>query len=102
MGLCKWVNYGLGEENAADGAGVADGEVAGPAALVDDGQVSTPDGNPVKLRARPSRRHSLYWKVPNGSAVTVEGLVEAEGYTWARVRYGDRKGYIMTNYLIVG
>lgn len=113
VGLCKWVDYGIGaapggpgdagaeDTGAAPAGGAAGGAASGPIVL-DMGQVSTPDGNPVKLRAQPSRRCSLYWKVPDGAAVQVSGLVEADGTTWAKARYGGRAGYIMIEFLIVG
>lgn len=86
------------------GSGQTDAPTDGnnPTAFPDWAQVSTPDGNPVKLRARPSRRSSLYWKVPNGAAVLVEGLINAEGTTWVRARYGNRKGFIMSEFIIGG
>ena len=74
----------------------------GSRAVSDQAQVSTPDGNPVKLRAKPSRKCSLYWKVPDGMTVQVKGLVEAQGITWVRVRYGSRKGYIMSEFVSGG
>lgn len=116
VGLCRWVDYGLGDapagpEEAGDagtggsGAALPGGSVGGAASgtiTADMARVSTPDGNPVKLRARPSRQSSLYWKVPNGAAVQVEGLVEADGTTWLKSRYHSRSGYIMSEFLIVG
>ena len=130
VGLCQWVNYGLEQEDMGGGAAgddpdsgiLLDGtqETAQPPAddpaqspgqpvgmpvqpvFPDWAQVSTPDGNPVKLRARPSRRSSLYWKVPNGAAVLVEGLVETEGTTWFRARYGSNRGFIMGEFIIGG
>ncbi len=113
VGLCKWVDYGLGdspgspEDAGADAPGAALPGVSGGGAadrtiVADMAQVSTPDGNPVKLRARPSRKCSLYWKVPDGAVVQVSGLLEADGTTWAAARYGGRSGYIMSEFLIVG
>lgn len=119
VGLCRWVDYGLeaspagpgedgmgsaGTDGEADGGSVG-GSVGGTvsgAIAADMARVSTPDGNPVKLRARPSRQSSLYWKVPNGAAVQVEELVEADGTTWLKSRYHSRNGYIMSEFLIVG
>ncbi|MBO5502546.1 MAG: hypothetical protein J6K73_08605 [Clostridia bacterium] len=112
VGLCKWIDYGLDEKEPAgavdqpaetlpsDGDGSAAG--ASPAVFSDWAQVSTPDGNPVKLRAKPSRKSSLYWKVPNGAGVLVEGLLEVDGTTWAQVQYGNRKGFIMSEFIIGG
>lgn len=103
VGLCKWVDYGLEEKEPTVGGGDEQPvEAAPPVAFSDWAQVSTPDGNPVKLRAQPSRKSSLYWKVPNGAAVLVEGFLDAEGTTWVRARYGSRKGFIMSEFIIGG
>ena len=117
VGLCKWVNYGLSEPDGQEGTTDGSWEDAGTAltepakaqpeeshatVFSDWAQVSTPDGNPVKLRAKPSRKSDLYWKVPNGAAVLVEGLLDAEGTTWARARYGSRRGFIMSEFIIGG
>ena len=98
--------------NLSEAGGVADvlpGQGSGQpgendaSAFSDWAQVSTPDGNPVKLRAKPSRKSSLYWKVPNGAVVLVEGLIDdADGTTWARARYGNRTGFIMSEFIIGG
>ncbi len=96
VGLCQWVNYDLEADDPQPEEGGEDSQWPMTA------QVTTPDGNPVKMRARPSRRSSLYWKVPNGETVQVDGLVESEGILWARARYGRRSGYIMTAFLTGG
>ncbi|MBE5802060.1 MAG: NlpC/P60 family protein [Clostridiales bacterium] len=100
VGLPVWVEYSAPETDAPDhlaqdqtAGGVGDGLSAGWA-LVD-----TPDGNPVKLRDQPSRLCTLYHKVPCGGAVWVEKLVLKNGRTWAKVRWGNRQGYIMSEYL---
>jgi len=106
VGLCQWVDYGLEvdepSQSAADDQPAQTPQVDPPVGFSDWAQVATPDGNPVKLRAKPSRKSNLYWKVPNGAAVLVEGLVDADGTTWARARYGNRKGFIMSEYIIGG
>ena len=112
VGLCQWIDYGLDEKEPTGDVDqpvettprAGDGSVTGtsPAVFSDWAQVSTPDGNPVKLRAQPSRKSSLYWKVPHGAAVLVEGLLDADGTTWARARYGSRRGFIMSEFIIGG
>jgi len=120
VGLCKWVDYGLDQMDSATDEPLQDegipgngdmagdavepslGASAGSVVMPDWAQVSTPDTNPVKMRAQPSRSSFLYWKVPHGGSVLVEGLVESEGIPWAKVRYGNRKGYIMSEFLIGG
>lgn len=57
--------------------------------------VTSPDGNPIKLRAKPTRQCGLYWLVPPGAWVTVL----SEGNGWWKVRYGTRTGYMMAEYL---
>jgi hypothetical protein len=106
VGLCRWVDYGVAadsqtDETAWETSPGTNGEQS-PVAFSDMAQVSTPDGNPVKLRAIPSRKCSLYWKVPNGAAVQVEGLLDADGTTWAKARYGSWRGYIMSEFIIGG
>ena len=106
VGLCRWVDYGVAADSQTDETAweTSPGTNGGQSlvAFSDIAQVSTPDGNPVKLRAIPSRKCGLYWKVPNGMTVQVEGLLDADGTTWAKARYGSLKGYIMSEYIIGG
>ncbi|MBR2923626.1 MAG: hypothetical protein IKC28_01240 [Clostridia bacterium] len=104
VGLCQWVDYGVTADSQSGGTDweQSTGEEQPEGTFSDLAQVSTPDGNPVKLRALPSRKCSLYWKVPNGASVQVEGLVDADGTTWAKARYGSQKGYIMSAFIIGG
>ena len=106
VGLCQWIDYGLAEKepagDVAEDEPVETPQAAPPAAFADWAQVSTPDGNPVKMRFQPSRKSNLYWKVPHGAAVLVEGLVDADGTIWARVQYGGRRGFIMSEFIIGG
>ena len=56
------------------------------------------NGQPVKLRAKPSTKCKLYDEVPVGATVT---LVKS-GETWHQVNYGTRKGwYMMAQFLVV-
>lgn len=60
--------------------------------------VVTPDGNPLKIRAKPSRKCPLWWKVPNGAEGELLGT-KAGAQGWARVKFGGVKGWAMTAYL---
>ena len=106
VGLCRWVDYGVAADSQTDETAweTSPGTNGGQSlvAFSDIAQVSTPDGNPVKLRAIPSRKCGLYWKVPNGEAVAVEGFVPSGGVMWAKASYGGREGYIMSEFLIGG
>ena len=91
IGLPKWIRYD----------GTESPTVPEPV-MQDTAVVATPDGNPVKMRAKPSKRHGLYWKIPNGATVRVDGYVESGGKTWAVARYESRKGFIMCEFLTGG
>ena len=52
-------------------------------------------GDDVKMRSKPSQTDGLYWEVPVGAVVQV---AEVSG-DWAKVRYGDRTGYMMADFL---
>ena len=47
------------------------------------------------MRSKPSTSDGLYWEVPVGALVQV---AEVSG-EWAKVRYGDRTGYMMAKFL---
>ena len=55
-------------------------------------------GSTVKMRSKPSASDGLYWEVPVGAEVQV---AEVTG-SWAKVRYGDRTGYMMVTFLDMG
>lgn len=98
VGLPKWLDFG--EPVAAPE--VVEPEQAEEGFQVALATVLTPDGNPVKMRAKPSKRNGLYWKIPNGTPLLVEDLVERYGKTWAKVRYGGRCGYVMSEFIVGG
>lgn len=98
VGLPKWIVYSNESNIPEDDPVVKVGNNTDRYTAV----VATPDGNPVKMRAKPSKRHSLYWKIPNGEMVSVEGKTMQNGMVWAIVRYGSRKGYVMNEFLIGG
>ena len=59
-------------------------------------RVSTPDGNPVRLRKDPSTRNAYIEKVPNGTEIEV--LEQADG--WATVVIpGGVRGYMMNEFI---
>ena len=61
--------------------------------------VFSEDGNPVKMRAKPSSKCSLYWKVPVGTILDV--LEWGDG--WSKVQGdtedGYKTGYMMNTFL---
>lgn len=113
VGLPPWVDYDLDGVAAGDTAGTdTENEVVGsseeselsagtPAsARVVYAAVSSPDGNPVKLRKSASRHESVYWMVNSGARVRVERTkgdwslitaVCADGY--------QRRAYMMNAFL---
>lgn len=61
-------------------------------------RVTSPNGQPVKLRAQPTKKSSLYWNVPVGAEVTV--LAQNTGADgWYEVLYGKQRGYMMAEFL---
>ena len=63
--------------------------------MVQTATVVADSGSKVKMRSKPSTSDGLYWEVPVGATVQV---AENTG-GWAKVRYGDRTGYMMVEYL---
>lgn len=60
--------------------------------------VVSDDGNPVKMRANPSTKCTLYDKLPVGTVVKIV----TPGYEWTKIDFGKRKGwYMMTKFLDV-
>ena len=57
--------------------------------------VVSENGKPVKMRAKPSTKCSLYWEVPVGSEV----MVYEWGDQWSRIRWAGQDGYMMTEFL---
>ena len=64
-------------------------------AMAQTATVVADSGSRVKMRSKPSTSDGLYWEVPVGATVQV---AENTG-GWAKVRYGDRTGYMMTDFL---
>ena len=58
--------------------------------------VRSEDGNPVKMRAKPSSTCRTWWKVPNGSQVM---LLNA-GEKWSEIIWAGQSGWMMTKFLL--
>lgn len=87
--LGKWTYRGRLEKVDYDGTSQEVGTMVQTATVVAD------SGSKVKMRSKPSTSDGLYWEVPVGATVQV---AENTG-GWAKVRYGDRTGYMMEEYL---
>ena len=87
--LGKWTYRGRLKKVDYDGTSQGVDTMAQKATVVAD------SGSTVKMRSKPSQTDGLYWKVPVGDKVQVAYVDGA----WAKVRYGDRTGYMMTAFL---
>ena len=63
--------------------------------MVQAATVVADSGSKVKMRSKPSASDGLYWEVPVGAEVQVAEITGG----WAKVRYGDRTGYMMAAFL---
>lgn len=61
--------------------------------------VVSDNGEPVKMRAKPSRRCRLYWLVPSGASILA---ADDRSDGWTPVRRDGRQGYMMTKFLSRG
>lgn len=86
--LGKWTYRGRLKKVDYDGAEVME-------TMVQTATVVADSGDDVKMRSTPSKTDGLYYKVPVGMKVQVAS-VDGE---WAKVRYQDRTGYMMVEYL---
>lgn len=86
--LGKWTYRGRLKKVAYDGTEVVE-------AMAQTATVVADSGSTVKMRSKPSTSDGLYWEVPVGAVVQV---AEVSG-GWAKVRYGDRTGYMMAEFL---
>ena len=89
--LGKWTYRGRLEQVDDDGAEVVEN-------MAQTAKVTATSGSTVKMRSKPSTSDGLYWEVPVGAVVQV---AEVSG-GWAKVRYGDRTGYMMAEFLDMG
>ena len=87
--LGRWTYRGRLEKVDYDGTSQEVGTMVQTATVVAD------SGSKVKMRSKPSTSDGLYWEVPVGATVQV---AENTG-GWAKVRYGDRTGYMMEEFL---
>ena len=88
--LGKWVYRGRLKKVDYDGTEVVE-------TMVQTAKVTAASGSAVKMRSKPSASDRLYWEVPVGAEVQV---AEVSG-GWAKVRYGDRTGYMMAKFLSI-
>ena len=86
--LGKWTYRGRLEKVDYDGTEVVE-------TMVQTATVVADSGDDVKMRSTPSQTDGLYWEVPVGAEVQVAEITGG----WAKVRYGDRTGYMMAAFL---
>lgn len=88
----------ISQDTTVDDTGDVDGLTAGtPAASAERyATVTSPDGNPVKLRKTASQKEPVYWLVNNGARV----LVEREKDGWALVTAICTDGYTRRAYMM--
>lgn len=86
--LGKWTYRGRLEKVDYDGT-------EGMDTMVQTATVVADSGSKVKMRSKPSASDGLYWEVPVGAEVQVAEITGG----WAKVRYGDRTGYMMAAFL---
>ena len=89
--LGKWTYRGRLKKVGYDSA-------EGMETMAQEAKVTAASGSTVKMRSKPSTSDGLYWEVPVGAEVQV---AEISG-GWAKVRYGDRTGYMMVTFLDMG
>ena len=89
--LGKWTYRGRLKKVDYDGAEVME-------TMTQTAKVVAASGSVVKMRSKPSTSDGLDWEVPVGGVVQV---AEVSG-GWAKVRYGDRTGYMMADFLDMG
>lgn len=59
-------------------------------------------GSTVKMRAKPTQDCRLYWEVPIGSEVIVNGwdvATDKKDQKWSRITWAGQDGYMMTEFL---
>ena len=86
--LGKWTYRGRLEKVDYDGTEVVE-------TMAQEAKVTAASGSTVKMRSKPSTSDGLYWEVPVGAEVQVAEIIGG----WAKVRYGDRTGYMMADFL---
>lgn len=86
--LGRWTYRGRLKKVDDDGA-------EGMETMAQTAKVVAASGSVVKMRSKPSTSDGLYWEVPVGAEVQVAEITGG----WAKVRYGDRTGYMMAAFL---
>lgn len=86
--LGKWTYRGRLKKVGYDSA-------EGVETMAQEAKVTAASGSTVKMRSKPSASDGLYWEVPVGAEVQVAEITGG----WAKVRYGDRTGYMMAAFL---
>ena len=89
--LGKWTYRGRLKKVGYDSA-------EGVETMAQEAKVTAASGSTVKMRSKPSTSDGLYWEVPVGAEVQVAEITGG----WAKVRYGDRTGYMMVTFLDMG
>ncbi len=89
--LGKWTYRGRLKKVGYDSA-------EGVETMAQEAKVTAASGSTVKMRSKPSASDGLYWEVPVGAEVQVAEITGG----WAKVRYGDRTGYMMVAFLDMG
>ena len=54
------------------------------------------NGQPVKMRAKPSLSCNLYWEIPCGTLIQVD----SQGETWSQITAKFRNGWMLSRFLI--
>lgn len=89
-----WNRVGLWDEVDYNGATPAPEPTPEPEPEI--ATVYAANGKPVKLRAKPSTKCSLYWEVPVGETV----VVYSRKSDWCNVDWNGIDGYMMTEFLL--
>lgn len=115
VGLVKWINYGTVWE--AEGAATEDtgddtdnGDDSeeinlpihniAPVVTTRSAIVTTPDGNPVKMRKEASQQCNTYWHIAHGTHVSVERVRNGWALVTAVCTDGyQRRAYVMDDFL---
>lgn len=63
-------------------------------------EVVNTGGTALRLRAEPRLEAQVVAGLPEGTVVTIEaGPIQADGYEWWKVRYGEQQGWCAANWL---
>lgn len=87
---------GAAVESSSDGLSTQPLESAAVATIC------TPNGLPLKMRAKPTANCKLYKKLPNGAQVLVVERNCGDDCGWARVQVGSRRWYVRAEFIRQG